>query len=107
MGKNMLRSDANLLSRREKRVQMAALGWLLLLGGLSLAGPSGVLAWGENLSLLEKREGQIAALKAERDELSNRVALLAPDHVDADLAGELVRKNLNVVHPDEVVITLK
>ncbi len=66
-----------------------------------------MLAWGENLSLLEKREGQISALKAERDELSNRVALLDPDHVDPDLAGELVRKNLNVVHPDEVVITLR
>ena len=105
MGRNMLRPDANLLSRREKRVQMAALGWLLLLGGLALAGPSGVLAWGENLSLLEKREAQISALSGERDELRNRVALLAPDHVDPDLAGELVRKNLNVVHPDEVVIT--
>ena len=98
--------DTNLLNRREKRVQMAALGWLLLLGGLTLAGPSGVLAWGENLSLLEQREGQIVTLQAERDQLTNRVALLDPDHVDPDLAGELVRRNLNVVHPDEVVITL-
>jgi len=107
MGQNMLRPDAKLLSRREKRVQMAALGWLLLLGGLAIAGPGGVLAWGENLSLLDKREAQIKALSAERDELRNRVALLDPSHVDPDLAGELVRKNLNVVHPDEVVITLK
>lgn len=103
----MLRSDTKLLSRREKRVQMAALGWLLLLGGLALAGPSGVLAWGENLSLLEKRDQQIVKLRAERDELRNRVALLDPAHVDPDLAGELVRKNLNVVHPDEVVLTYK
>lgn len=99
--------EATLVDRREKRVQVAALCWLLLLGGMALAGPSGVLAWGENLSLLEKREAQIVALKAERDELTNIVALLDPDHVDPDLAGELVRKNLNVVHPDEVVITLK
>jgi cell division protein FtsB len=103
----MLRSDAKLLSRREKRVQMAALGWLLLLGGMAIAGPSGVLAWGENLSLPDRREAQIKEIKAERDELRNRVALLDPGHVDPDLAGELVRKNLNVVHPDEVVITLK
>jgi cell division protein FtsB len=107
MGKNMLRSDTRLLSRREKRVQVAALGWLLFLGGMALAGPSGVLAWGENLSLLDKREVQIKELQAERNELRNRVALLDPAHVDPDLAGELVRKNLNVVHPDEVVITLK
>ena len=103
----MLRPDSKLLSRREKRVQVLALSWLLLLGGLALAGPSGVLAWGENLSLLDKREAQIKQLRAERDELRNRVALLDPAHVDPDLAGELVRKNLNVVHPDEVVITLK
>ncbi|MBO9604072.1 MAG: septum formation initiator family protein [Novosphingobium sp.] len=107
MRKTMLRPDSKLLSRREKRVQVLALSWLLLLGGLALAGPSGVLAWGENLSLLDKREAQIKQLRAERDELRNRVALLDPAHVDPDLAGELVRKNLNVVHPDEVVITLK
>ena len=34
-------------------------------------------------------------------------ALLDPDHVDPDLSGELIRKNLNVVHPDEVVLELK
>ena len=107
MGKNMLRSDTKLLSRREKRVQVAALGWLLFLGGMALAGPSGVLAWGENLSLLDKREAQIKELQAERDVLRNRVALLDPAHVDPDLAGELVRQNLNVIHPDEVVISLK
>ncbi len=102
----MPRPDANLLTRREKFAQLGSLGFLLVLGGMALAGPSGVLAWSENLSLLEKREAQIAQLKAERDELSNRVALLDPKHVDPDLAGELVRKNLNVVHPDEVVIKL-
>src|SRR6188768_2537810 len=102
----MPRTEAKLIDRRERRVQMAALGWLLLLGGLTLAGPSGVLAWSENLSLLQKRDDQNVKLEALRDELSNRNALLNPDHVDPDLAGELVRKNLNVVHPDEVVIVL-
>lgn len=92
---------------REKLTQWGALAVLLLLGGLALAGPSGVLAWGENVALLEQRQAQIAALSTERDELKNRVALLDPDHVDPDLSGELIRKNLNVVHPDEVVLELK
>jgi cell division protein FtsB len=92
---------------REKVTQWGALAMLLLLGGLALAGPSGVLAWGENVALLEQRQGQIAAITAERDELKNRVALLDPAHVDPDLSGELIRKNLNVVHPDEVVLELK
>ncbi|OJW72982.1 MAG: septum formation initiator [Sphingomonadales bacterium 63-6] len=102
----MPRNDPTLLTPKDKLVQMGALGWLLVLGGLSLAGPSGVLAWGENLRLLDKREDQIAQLKAERDELQNRVALLDPNKADPDLVGELLRKNLNVVHQDEVVIKL-
>jgi len=85
---------------------MGALGFLLFLGGMALAGPSGVLAWSENLSTLEQRKAEITTLSEERDELKNRVALLDPDHADPDLVGELLRKNLNVVHPDEVVITL-
>jgi len=104
--KIMPRPETQYLTRREKRVQLAALSFLLLLGGLSLAGPGGVLAWGENLSLLDQRRAEIRQLSAERDELRNRVALLDPRHVDPDLAGELVRRNLNVIHPDEVMITL-
>ena len=92
---------------REKLTRFGALAFLLLLGGLTLAGPYGVLAWGENISLLQQREQRIAALKAERDELVNRVALLDPDHVDPDLATELVRRDLNVAHPDEYVIELE
>ena len=79
----------------------------MLLGGLAFIGPSGVLAWGENVKLLEQRNAHIAELKAERDELKNRVGLLDPKHADPDLVGELLRSNMNVAHPDEVVITVK
>lgn len=91
---------------RGKLSQFGALGVLLVLGGLALAGPYGLLSWGENLSLLEKRQAQIAALTAQRDELKNRVKLLDPDNVDPDMASELVRKDLNVARPDEYVIQL-
>lgn len=69
-------------------------------------GPYGVLSWGENKALLEKRQHRIAVLTADRDELKNRVELLDPEHVDPDMASELVRKNLNVARPDEYVIQL-
>lgn len=91
-------------ARKERLTRFAALGWLLLLGILALAGPYGVLSWGENLSLLEKRQQRIEALKQQRDELGNLVTRLDPDNVDPDLATELVRKNLNVAHPDEYVM---
>ena len=92
---------------REKVKQGLALAYLLLLGGLALAGPWGVLSWGESLSLLQKRQAQIVQLDKERADLKNRVALLDPQHVDPDMASELIRSDLNVVHSDEYIYELK
>ena len=92
---------------RESLVQGLALATLLLLGAIALVGPSGVLAWGENQRMLAERQKELAQLKAQREELKNRVALLDPRHADPDLTGELLRSNLNVVHPDEMVMLLK
>ena len=84
----------------------AALATLLVLGGLALAGPSGILAWSENLRLLDQRQAQLAELQEDRAALENKVALLHPDHADPDMVGELLRSQLNVVHPDEVVVKI-
>lgn len=84
-----------------------ALASLLVLGALSIAGPSGLLAWGENLRLLDQRRAQLAQLSHERDELKVQVDALNPNRADPDLVGELLRRDLNVVAPDEVVILLK
>lgn len=103
----MNRSMSKSVLQRDKLVQLAALGWLLLIGGLALAGPYGVLAWGENLSLLDKREKQIVTLKDDNARLTNLVALLDPNHVDPDLSTELLRRDLNVAHPDEFIVDLR
>jgi cell division protein FtsB len=86
--------------------QGAALVILLVLGAWVLVGPSGLLAWSENSRMLGDRKAEVARLTAERDELRNRVALLDPRNADPDLTGELLRANLNVVHPDEMVLLL-
>lgn len=86
--------------------QFGALAALLVIGGLALVGPYGLLAWGEQAAVLEKRQERIAVLTAKRDELKNRVALLDPKNVDPDMASELVRRDLNVARPDEYVIQL-
>ncbi|WP_249171924.1 septum formation initiator family protein [Erythrobacter sp. JK5] len=86
--------------------QGLALMALLILTGLAIAGPTGLLAWSENSQLLEQREAQIAALTDKRDALKNRVELLDPEAADPDLIGELLRHQ-NVVHPDELVVTLE
>lgn len=92
---------------REQTSQLAALGFLLLLGLMALAGPSGFLAWSEYRSTLEKRQAAIAQLEQERDVLANRVALLDPEKADPDLVTELLRENLNVAHPDEYVMEIE
>ncbi len=91
---------------REQATQGLALVVLLLLTGLAIAGPSGLLSWGENSKLLKQRHQQVAELTEERDALKNRVDLLDPNKADPDLVGEELRRNLNVVHPDEIVLTL-
>lgn len=92
---------------RESVTQALALVCLLAMGGWALAGPSGLIAWTEAQQQLEHRRQEIADLTAQRDQLRNRVGLLDPTHADADLAGELLRRNLNVAHPDEMVMLLK
>jgi cell division protein FtsB len=100
-----LRHDPKL--PRESLTQGVALVCLLVMGGFALAGPSGLLAWSEQQRTLEMRKAEIARLTAERDQLRNRVDLLDPRHADPDLAGELLRSNLNVAHPDEMVMLLR
>jgi len=39
--------------------------------------------------------------------LRNKVELLDPESADPDMVGELLRSQLNVVHPDEVMIRLE
>ena len=86
--------------------QASPLLGLLFLLGIALAGASGVLAWSDYNRALAEKQAQVEKLKAERDVLKNRVALLNPNNVDPDMASELVRKDMNLVHPDEVVILL-
>lgn len=89
---------------REGLTQGFALIALVVLAGMAIAGPAGLLSWSENNRLLKQRQTELAQLTARRDELKNRVDLLDPRHADPDLVGELLRQNLNVAHPDEIVI---
>ena len=92
---------------RDRLVNAGALGVLLLLGAMALFGPSGILAWGEDSARLAEHREQIAQLQSRQEELENRRKLLDPAHVDPDLASELLRRDLNVAHPDEYVIELE
>ena len=91
---------------RDHIKQGLALVLLVVLTVGAIAGPTGLLAWAENAEALEARQARIAVLTEKRDALKNRVELLDPNGADPDLVSELVRQDLGVIHPDEIVITL-
>lgn len=75
-------------------------------GGYAVLGANGLLAYGDYKRQVAKREHQFAALDQKRELLRNRVALLDPRHANPDMVDELVRRELNVAHPDEVIVPL-
>lgn len=91
-------------ARQRSLGQMAAAVGVIAFAALALVGPTGVSAWADSRQKLEHREEQLAELRAERDRIANRVDLLDPENADPDLVGELLRNNLNVAHPDEIVV---
>lgn len=79
---------------------------LLLFAGYAVLGPRGILAWGDYSRQLREAKTQLATARAERDRLKNRVDRLDPRHVDPDMADELIRRDLGLAHPDDVIVPL-
>jgi len=77
---------------------------LLVFMGYAIFGPSGILAWGDYSRQLQERQAELRQLKAHEAAMANRVKLLDPRHADPDMVDEMVRKELGVTHPDEVVL---
>ncbi len=101
------RPSSRRFSLPARRSEATALIALLVIAGLAIAGPSGLFAWSENLRLRDAREDRLAKLEVATAHLRNRVELLDPARADPDLAGELVRSQMGVVHPDEVVVKIE
>lgn len=80
---------------------------LLLIAGWLLFGSTGLFAWGDYHRELQARRTELTELKAELAALQNRQRLLDPRHADPDLVDELLRRDLNLLHPDDVVIPLR
>ena len=75
--------------------------------GHAVAGPNGLLAWGGYHRNLQEKKAELASLEQQRAQLRHRSALLDPRKADPDMADELVRKDLGLVRPDEVIIPLE
>jgi cell division protein FtsB len=82
---------------------------LLVVGtfaGHAIAGPNGILAWGGYHRALKERQAELTQLEQQKAELKHRSDLLNPRKADPDMADELVRKDLGLVRPDEVIVPL-
>ncbi len=92
-----------------RRAALPALALIVVgnFAGYAVAGPNGLLAWGGYNRNLEQRKGELAGLENEREALRHRSSLLNPRKADPDIADELVRRDLGLVRPDEVIIPLE
>ena len=91
-----------------KRAALPALAILIIANflGYAIMGANGILSWGDYRRQKAERLVQLAELNAEKARLAHRSALLDPQRADPDLIDEMVKKELGVVRPDEVVIPL-
>ena len=82
----------------------------LTLGGYftfhAVNGPTGYVAWRDYKVQRERLNVAVKNSQEAQAALQRRLVLLDPRHVDPDLADELVRRNLDLVKPDEVVVPL-
>jgi cell division protein FtsB len=91
-----------------RRAAMPALALIVVgtFAGHAIAGPNGILAWGGYHRALKERQAELSQLEAERAQMKHRSQLLDPRSADPDMADELVRKDLGLVRPDEVIVPL-
>lgn len=79
---------------------------LALLVSYAVLGGNGILAWGGYKQQLQDSRAELKVVQAQRARLANRVDRLDPRHVDPDLADEIIRRELNVAHPDEIIVPI-
>jgi len=89
-----------------RRAALPALALIIVgnFAGYAVAGPNGLLAWGGYHRDLLERKQELIQLNQQRAELKHRSTLLDPRKADPDMADELVRRDLGLVRPDEVVV---
>jgi cell division protein FtsB len=72
----------------------------------ALTGPTSVMAWRQYMRDHAAINAQADQFKAVKLALAHQVELLNPQHVDSDLADELVRRNLGVVKKGELIVAM-
>ena len=92
-----------------KRAALPALAVLIIANfvGYAVAGSNGILSWGDYRRAKAERTIELAHLTEEKTRLAHRAELLDPSKADPDLADEMIRSELGLVRPDEVIIPIR
>jgi cell division protein FtsB len=91
-----------------KRAALPALAVLIIANfvGYAIAGSNGILSLGDYRRMKADRLIELAQLEHEKARLAHRANLLDPRRADPDLADEMVRSELGLVRPDEVIVPI-
>ncbi len=89
-----------------RRAALPAVAFLIIANfvGYAVVGDNGVLSWGDYRRQKAERQVVLARLEGERARVVHRAQLLDPAYADPDLVEEMVRRELGLVRPDEVII---
>ena len=92
-----------------RKAALPALAVLIIANflGYAIVGSNGILSLGDYRRMKQERTVQLAQLSEERARLAHRAELLDPRKADPDLADEMVRSELGLVRPDEVIIPIQ
>ena len=92
-----------------KRAALPAIAFLIIANfmGYAVVGSNGILSLGDYRRMKAEKAVELAELQEEKVRLARRSDLLDPRRADPDLADELVRSELGVIRPDEVIINIE
>ena len=96
------------IRKRARALTGPALGILLTgyFGYHLVEGDRGLRAWVRLSQELRQAKEQHATVSEKRVEMQHRVAHMRADQVDPDLLESQIRKTLDVLRPDEIVISM-
>jgi cell division protein FtsB len=92
-----------------KRAALPAVAFLIIANflGYAVVGSNGILSWGDYRRIKVEKAVELAQLEEEKARLAHRAQLLDPRRADPDLAEEMVRTELGLVRPDEVIVNIE
>ena len=92
-----------------RRAALPALAVLIIANflGYAVVGSNGILSLSDYTRQKQQKQLELAQLSEERARLTHRADLLDPRKADPDLADEMIRREMGLVRPDEVIIPIE